>query len=225
MFVKICGIKTPEVAAQCFEFGADMIGLVHYPPSPRHVDAEQIRAITKVVASFRRCGKFLTLVVVDPEPTEIMRLLDTCEGEIDCLQLHGKQQTSSLPDCGVNLIRVVRDEQTCQTLVQQNQGIPRKTKPGLPQYVFELSRGTLPGGNGKSWNWSNARSFCECFPTLIAGGVSSDNIGDVVREAAPFGVDLSSGVESSPGIKDINKLQRFFEILRELRHEQNHKNI
>ena len=219
MFVKICGIKTPDFAAQCFELGADMIGLVHYPPSPRHVDTEQIRAITKVVTPFRHNGKFVTLVVVDPEPAEMMRLLDACEHEIDCLQLHGKQQTISLPNCHINLIRVVRDEQTCQTLLQQNQGIQQKAKPHLPQFVFELSRGTLPGGNGKTWDWSMARSFCKRFPTLIAGGVSLDNIGDVIREAAPFGVDLSSGVESSPGIKNMNKLQHFFEILRELQHE------
>jgi len=225
MFIKICGIKTPEVAAQCFELGADMIGLVHYPPSPRHVDAEQIRVITKVIAPFRRCGKFITLVVVDPEPAEVMRLLDACEHEIDCVQLHGQQQTISLPDCNMNLIRVVRNKQMCQTLLRQNQDIPQKTKSNLPQYVFELSRGTLPGGNGKIWDWLTARSFCKRFPTLIAGGVSADNLGDVIHEAAPFGVDLSSGVESSPGIKDINKLQRFFEILRELRHEQNHENL
>ena len=225
MFVKICGIKTPDIAAQCFELGADMIGLVHYPPSPRHVNAEQIRAITKVVASFRRCGKFITLVVVDPESAEVIRLLDTCEYEIDCLQMHGQQQTIFLPNCGINLIHVVRDKQTCQSLLRQNQNIPQKTISNLPQYVFELSRGTLPGGNGKSWDWSAARSFCEHFSTLIAGGVSADNIGNIIREAAPFGVDLSSGVESSPGVKDINKLQRFFEILREIRHEQNHENI
>ena len=202
-----------------------MIGLVHYPPSPRHVGAEQIRAITNAVTPFRHNGKFVTLVAVDPKPAEMIRLLDACESEIDCLQLHGKLQTISLPDCGINLIHVVRDEQTCQTLLRQNQDFPQQEKSNLPQYVFELSRGALPGGNGKSWNWSTARSFCERFPTLIAGGVSSDNIGDIMREAAPFGVDLSSGVESSPGVKDINKLQRFFEILRELRHEQNHKNL
>ena len=223
MFVKICGIKTPDIAAQCFELGADMIGLVHYPASPRHVNSEQIRAITKTVVPFRRQGKLITLVVVDIEPAEILRLLEACDNEIDCLQLHGKQQEILLTNHDLHVIRVVRNRETCRQLVQQYSNSERNIKPDLPQYVLELSQGILPGGNGKNWDWSAARLFCRRFPTLIAGGVSQDNIGEIVREAEPFGVDLSSSVESSPGVKDMDKIQRFFEMTE--KHEQNRKNF
>jgi Phosphoribosylanthranilate isomerase len=217
MFVKICGITTPDIAAQCFELGADMIGLVYYRPSPRHVDTEQIREIVRAVAPFRHRGKLVTLVVMDSESPEVMRLLDEHANEIDCLQLHGGQQSFSSTNHNIHLIRVVRDEQKCWQLVQRHENVERNVKPDLPQYILELSHGALPGGNGKSWNWSNARSFCERFSALIAGGVSADNIGEIICESSPFGVDLSSGVESSPGGKDINKLKHFFETLGEIR--------
>jgi phosphoribosylanthranilate isomerase len=79
-----------------------------------------------------------------------------------------------------------------------------------------MSTGLLPGGNGAAWDWSMARPFCERFPTFIAGGITPENIADVIRFANPYGIDVSSGVESSPGVKDMDKVKRLIENVRTL---------
>jgi phosphoribosylanthranilate isomerase len=72
----------------------------------------------------------------------------------------------------------------------------------------------LPGGNGAAWDWSAARPFCERYPTFIAGGVTPKNVVDVIQSANPFGIDVSSGVESSLGVKDMDKVKRLIEQVR-----------
>lgn len=69
----------------------------------------------------------------------------------------------------------------------------------------------MPGGNGAAWEWSVTKPFCERFPTFIAGGITPENVAEVVRLAHPYGIDVSSGVESAPGVKDIDKVRRLIE--------------
>ena len=66
----------------------------------------------------------------------------------------------------------------------------------------------MPGGNGAAWDWSLAKPFCELLPTLIAGGITPENVAEIIRQINPCGIDVSSGVESSPGVKDIDKVKR-----------------
>jgi len=80
-----------------------------------------------------------------------------------------------------------------------------------PLYALEISSGPLPGGNGIAWDWSLARPFCERYPTLLAGGITPENVAEAIRLARPCGIDVSSGVESSPGVKDIDKVKRLIE--------------
>ena len=69
----------------------------------------------------------------------------------------------------------------------------------------------MPGGNGAAWDWSLAKPFCELFPTLIAGGITPENVSEVIRQVSPCGIDISSGVESSPGVKDMDKVRQLIE--------------
>jgi phosphoribosylanthranilate isomerase len=75
-------------------------------------------------------------------------------------------------------------------------------------YLLEMSQGFLPGGNGMGWDWSEAREFCKRFPTFLAGGITPDNVLDAMTQAEPYGIDVSSGVEISPGVKDFDKVQQ-----------------
>jgi phosphoribosylanthranilate isomerase len=202
MKIKICGITTPEAAQRCFELGADMIGLIYYPPSPRHVDVAQIRAILDAAEPFRQTGRQTVLVVVDSLPDEI-------DSRFDFVQLHGTlpniEQVQHLP---CRLISVVKDFATFNELLLQNKSDFKQENPDVPQFVLEMSHGILPGGNGAAWDWSMAKPFCERYQTLLAGGITPDNVLDAIEQATPFGIDISSGVESAPGVKDFDKIKR-----------------
>jgi len=231
-FVKVCGIPTPETAIACFEAGASMIGLVHYPPSPRHVDVAQIREILDAIEPFLlHASRDVVLVAVDQLPKEI-------DSRINYLQVYGNippdaLQRDDLPPCG---ILVIKDKEmiahlcnTCATnpraagqsltslffgSAPKIEGCSSKcshSPPAPSYYCLEISQGTLPGGNGIAWDWSLAKPFCERFPTLIAGGVTPENVADVILLAHPIGIDVSSGVESSPGVKDMEKVRQLTE--------------
>jgi len=192
MIIKICGITSPETAVACFEAGADMIGLVHCKQSPRHVFETQIHDILDAVKPFRRRGCKTVLVVVGHLPSVHLRF--------DYIQPYGDVWLDIPPS---RLIRVVRDMESSLPL------------DNAPLYALEISSGPQPGGNGIAWDWSLAQPFCKRYPrTLLAGGISPDNVAEAIRLANPYGIDVSSGVESSPGIKDIDKVRRLIENIR-----------
>ncbi|MDR2641530.1 MAG: phosphoribosylanthranilate isomerase [Planctomycetaceae bacterium] len=193
MYIKICGITTPEMARRCFEFGADMIGLIYYPPSPRHVEVSKIREILDAVEPFRQKKRQTVLVVVDSLPDEI-------DSRIDFVQLHG----SVSGEFSAKRIQVVKDSQTRDRLLSES--ATKILNDSL--YLLEMSRGFLPGGNGVCWNWLEAMEFCKQFPTFLAGGITPDNVLEAITQAEPYGIDVSSGVEISPGVKDFNKVQQ-----------------
>ena len=199
MHVKICGITTPETAIACLEAGADMIGLVYYPPSPRHVDTAKIRKILDAVEPLPE-SRLIALVVVDQLPNEI-------DPRIRVLQPYGNIRPEELQRNDIPPIRihVVKDYETFTQLLES------PWRKDIFFHCLEMSKGLLPGGNGAAWDWSVAKPFCEHCPTFIAGGITPENVADVIRLANPYGIDVSSGVESSPGVKDMDKVKRLIE--------------
>ena len=255
MIIKICGITSPETAVACFELGADMIGLVHFAPSQRHLDLPALADITYAVAPLRsvNCaggtsGKKIVLLVVDKNVEKIMRILDVCDHQFDYVQFYGCETEAASLENHVPVLRPVRDEATCARLLEDwrleaidcredTLGLlskasslkPKVLPKVLPEarYVVELAPGLYPGGNGLSWDWSNAAPFCRKFPTLLAGGITPDNVAEAIRLAQPLGIDVSSGVESAPGIKDIDKVKRLIDnthkaIINGDQHHENH---
>lgn len=199
MLIKICGITAPEIAIDCFETGADMIGLVHYPASPRHVDAAKIRKILDAAKPYRDKGRKVVLVVVDSLPEELL-------SRFDYVQCYG-----SVPqNISCKTITVVTDRKQYDELMSE----PNNDEQQDLLFTLEMSRGILPGGNGTAWNWCEARPFCKRYPTLLAGGVTPENVIDAIQEAQPYGIDVSSGVESVRGIKDVNKVRHLIKTVR-----------
>jgi len=204
MLIKICGITSPETAIVCLEAGADMIGLVYYPPSPRHVDAAQMHEILDAVQGYDglKYNSRSVLVVVDqlPDAESVLRFT--------LLQPYGKVRH----DVSIPQMRVVKDFGMFTRLLESP--LPESPVSAEDYYVLEMSTGLLPGGNGAAWDWSAAKPFCERYPTLIAGGITPENVAEVIRQASPLGIDISSGVESAPGVKDKDKVKRLMENVR-----------
>ena len=170
-----------------------MIGLVYYLPSPRHVGVAKMYEILNTVEPFQQSGRKTVLVVVDQLPDA------SIVSRFDFVQAYGIKPFG-IP--AVRQICVVKDNSTFFDAVE------------FPLYTLEITEGKLPGGNGIPWDWSVAKTFCERYPTLIAGGITTENVADVIRQAHPFGIDVSSGVESSPGVKDMDKVKRLIENAR-----------
>ncbi|MDR3111247.1 MAG: phosphoribosylanthranilate isomerase [Planctomycetaceae bacterium] len=197
MLVKICGITTPDAARCCLDAGADMIGFVYYPSSPRHIAAPLISKILDSVEQYRKSGRKTVLVIVDKIPDQV-------DPRIDYVQLHGDYK----PNVSQQTITVIKDQQTIQN--------PNPATDPNKLYLLEISKGALPGGNGKKWDWSIAKQFCKKYKTILAGGITSENVQTAIVQANPYGIDVSSGVEKSPGIKDGKKVEQLIKQVRML---------
>lgn len=196
--VKICGLTDPDNALACAQAGADIIGLVFYPKSPRHVTHPQARAVVEALPKHVPAwGVFVN------EPLEtILETVNACG--LKGVQLHGREPPeliSALKGHHLTVIKAVFASRT----------------PGLdtidPMYahadyiLVECGMGQLPGGNAKTWEYGLARKKAPHHSVFLAGGLSCDNIESAILAAVPAGVDLSSGVESAPGVKDILKVK------------------
>lgn len=196
--IKICGLTCVDEAVGCVECGADAIGLMFFPKSPRHISDEQALEISTAVS-----GKAKTVgVFVNAVYDEIMRKVDTCR--LSMVQLHGQEP----PD----LVRRLSEMRIPVVKALFVDGTPSLSEAGhypASAFLVECGKGALPGGNALTWNWRSAKDFGLAHPLILAGGLSSENIFEAVSDALPLAVDVSSGVEQSPGRKDLQKVSAF----------------
>ena len=203
LFVKICGITSPEDGAAAADAGADAVGFVFWPGSPRCVDARRARSIGACLpASVARVGVF-----VDASREELTRTAD--EAGLDLLQLHGDEAPDAfvdLPRRAWKALRVGADFAPQAALRYAHRAA------GLLLDGWAAER---PGGTGRSFDWARVQPLRAQLRFLIlAGGLKPDNVARAVALAAPDGVDVSSGVESVPGRKDHARLRAFVEAAR-----------
>lgn len=195
-FVKICGITSRNGAALAAASLADAIGLMFYEPSPRNVSlgsAENIAAA--VPASIQKVGVF-----VNAGPEFVREAIDRCG--LDVVQFHGDESPEYCAQFAVKVWKAfrIRNEESLNALQ------PYETDAWLlDSYV----KGQ-PGGTGEKFNWDLAVAAKELGrPILLAGGLTPANVADAVRRVRPFGLDVSSGVESAPGRKEPDKVHDF----------------
>jgi phosphoribosylanthranilate isomerase len=196
--VKICGLTRVDEAVACARAGADAIGLVFYPPSPRHVSVATAREITDALpASVARVGVFVD--------AEVDTVLETARAAgLTAAQLHGREtpaMVARLKAAGLTVIKAL--------FAAKTPGLELAPTYGADAVLLEQGAGPLPGGNAETWDYGLARRLALGPPLILAGGLDPDNVAAAVAKAKPDAVDLSSGVESAPGRKEIPRVERF----------------
>jgi phosphoribosylanthranilate isomerase len=202
MVVKVCGLTRLDQALACARAGADAIGLVFYPPSPRHVGGDQARAICRILPkTVARVGVF-----VDAGLEVILNKVRLCG--LTAVQLHGNEapaMVEALLGHGLAVIKAVFAARP--PLIAEAAAF----RPSA--FLVECGRGRLPGGNAQQWDWAGAAAMAR--PFLLAGGLNPGNVADAIAAACPDGVDVSSGVEIAPGDKDIAAVKAFVHNVRQ----------
>jgi phosphoribosylanthranilate isomerase len=199
--VKICGITNALDGTIAAEAGADLLGFIFYPPSPRSVTPEVAR---RVVAEARRASPDVRAVgvFVDEDPQTMRHIAARCD--LDVVQLHGREPpevVEMLFEDGLDVFKAFRVRDTAFLAAMERY---RPTAYLLDAYVPNR-----PGGTGQTFDWALALTAQSRGPILLAGGLTPDNVSQAVRTVRPWGVDTASGVESTPGKKDHRKVQRF----------------
>jgi len=190
MFVKICGLTTPEGVAAALDAGADAIGFV-FAPSVRRVTP----AAAAALAAPARGRALCVAVTLHPTPDEVEGILDVFAP--DLLQTDLADAETLSPRARARLLPVLREGGM--------QPVP------LPARV--LYEGAVSGA-GRTADWTRAHAVARRTEALLAGGLSPDNVGEAIRTVRPWGVDVSSGVESSPGVKSPTKISSFMAAAR-----------
>ena len=207
--VKICGITDVAHVEAVAEAGADLIGVV-FAPSPRQLTPEKAKTIA---AAAQKQGLPAVGVFVNAPAAEVNRLADECK--LDWVQLSGDEDTDCCRQLHYPLIKAIHiapdwDE---QRLLEHLEGYQSKLRHHPPIYHLDTHVEDKYGGTGQSFSWNIARRAAERYPVIIAGGLDPENVGAVVAELKPWGVDVSSGVESG-GTKDIKKIEAFIAAVR-----------
>ena len=201
--VKVCGITSITDAALAVEAGADALGFIHYPASKRHITIDTIASICATVPPFVS----LVALVVDPDKSLIEDI--SRQTPIHCFQFHGNESPEFLAQMTmpyykkISLDRLSFDQ--AATNYPQAQALLADTPTAL---------GAVPGGTGTSFDWSRTKRTNNT-PLILAGGLGPDNIVQAILQTHPYAVDVNSGVEQAPGIKDKEKL---IQLINNMRH-------
>jgi phosphoribosylanthranilate isomerase len=202
--IKICGLKTLTDALAAIDAGADYLGFNFYPKSLRFIGVETCAAITSVLKKehpeIKLVGVFVNLPV-----NEIKDILKTCS--LDLAQLHGDETPEMMSELDGKAFKAFRG------IPQSLNGFARNDAPML---LVDAVVKDAYGGTGVTADWSAAAELARRYPLLLAGGLTPENVTEAVRQVRPWGVDVASGVESTPGEKDAGKMFAFVKVLRRL---------
>lgn len=201
--VKICGITCAEQGRAIAQMGATALGFICVARSPRFVTAEQIRAIgANLPDSVEKVGVF-----VNARPTDLVQWVETAG--LTALQLHGdespqycQQVRQLLP--AIKLFKAFRVKQP--TVLAQTVTYAAE----VDGFLLDAYHPTHLGGTGKTLDWQALQRFRPALPWFLAGGLNPDNVREAIALTQPNGIDLSSGVEQAPGIKDLRKVEQLF---------------
>jgi phosphoribosylanthranilate isomerase len=204
MRVKICGITTLDDALAAVEAGADMLGFNFYPPSPRGIEPAVCAAM---VAALRARGAPATMVgvFVNMPPDRVAAIMDECG--LDLAQLSGDEPPSDLVMLGERAFKGIRPGNAAEALSIAVRYVLRRAPPVL---LVDASAGAGQfGGTGQVGDWDAVAAVAAAHPILLAGGLRPENVAVAIAAVQPWGVDVASGVESSPGRKDAAKMRDF----------------
>jgi phosphoribosylanthranilate isomerase len=209
MRVKICGLTTAETMAAALDAGADLVGLVFFERSPRHVTLVQARDL----AEHARGRAEIVALVVDADDATLHAI--NMAVAPDLLQVHGKETPERVATiktlCGKPVMKAISVETADDAAAALTfQGIA-----DLILFDAKAPKGArLPGGNGVAFDWRALDAVKSQVPWMLSGGLTPDNVSLAIRLTGATAVDVSSGVESTPGVKDIGKIRQFIHAAR-----------
>lgn len=202
-YVKICGLTNLRDAEVAADAGADLLGFIFAPSSPRYVEPPTAR---EVVAALRPTGVRFVGVFVD-EPLE-RALAIGAEVGLDLAQLHGNEPVEYVRQFGRAAFKALRPRGADEARLLAASYAPA-LQGSCPAVMIDAYHPRKHGGTGQRADWLIAAEMARQFPLLLAGGLDADNVAEAVRAVRPWGVDVSSGVERSPGQKDPFKIEQF----------------
>ncbi|TNC16402.1 phosphoribosylanthranilate isomerase [Methylobacterium terricola] len=202
--VKICGLSTPETLEAAIAAGADQIGLVHFPKSPRHVDL----ALGAALSRQARGRTERVVLLVDPDDALVDAVIEALDP--DWLQLHGRESPERVAALRTRIGRPVMKALGIATADDLARAAGYATSSDRLLYDAKPAPGAvLPGGNGHAFDWSLLAGAGRDDPFMLSGGLTSETVAEAVAITAAQAVDVSSGVESAPGVKDPDRIAAF----------------
>ena len=208
--IKICGLTSEAAIDAAAKAGASHIGLVHYEPSPRHVSLEQAAGLRMRTPP----GLKIVLLLVNADPELTQKAIERVRPDV--VQFHGSETPEWL--------QIVREQMKVEVWkalgVKSREILLRSDRfvGAADRLLFDAPAQALPGGTGTRFDWSLLREFDHRLPWGIAGGLTPDNVAEALLETGAKLVDTSSGVESAPGVKDVDKIAAFCKAVRDYAH-------
>jgi phosphoribosylanthranilate isomerase len=200
MRVKVCGITRREDAILAVSLGATALGFVFWPRSPRAVAPGTVREITNGLPPFvSRVGVF-----VNESPSRIAAV--AADAGLTCVQLHGDEDASEYLDLPLPLVKALPVVEAFNLSAVED--LPARVAP-----LLDAHDPARRGGTGQVIDWTIAAAAARVRPLILSGGLNADNVRSAVASVHPYAVDVSSGVEAAPGIKDETRLRAFFAAL------------
>jgi phosphoribosylanthranilate isomerase len=212
--VKICGLSETEHVTAAVEAGADFIGFV-FAESRRRVIPEKVRTLIRKIAD-RRIRPETVGVFVNSPAGDVNEIAEFCH--LDRVQLSGDETWQYCGQINRPIIKVMHitpDTSTGRILAAIKDG-NRILKHRIPVYLLDSQLGNQYGGTGLTFDWRVAKEIVSQFPVIMAGGLTPDNVAEAIRETRPWGVDVSSGVETE-GKKDPAKIKSFIQAVRQIK--------
>ena len=206
--VKICGITGIEDAHLAIDCGADMLGFNFYPRSPRFIAPDVCLRLVSGLGE-RRKKATMVGVFVNMPPQKVREVLEYCR--LDLAQLSGDEPSRELDLFGELAFKAVRPR-SAEELGHVLATYPIRSK--APQFLIDASKAGFYGGTGEQANWQVAALLSSQKHILLAGGLDPDNVAQAIMQVNPWGVDVASGVERSPGKKDPDRLQAFIQAVK-----------
>lgn len=201
--IKICGISTPDILSATLDAGADMVGFVHFARSPRHVDIDQIGELI----SLSRGVAQSVVLLVNPDNSLVAEIASL---DPDYIQLHGPEAPNRVEtirsDSGVSIMKAIgigspEDVASVEAYDAVADQILLDAKP--PKGA------KIPGGLGVTFDWELLKTLDSDLEFILSGGLDPKNVAEAVKMIRPYGLDVSSGVESTPGVKDPALIRAF----------------
>jgi len=197
--VKVCGITRAEDARLAAGLGAAALGFIFYPPSLRYIAPDQARAVADAVGGhIRKVGVFVNLPL-----EEVNTIVD--EAGLDLVQLSGNEPPEYCRDIAVPVIKTFHVETSFDPAVTHSYD--------LNAILLDTRQAGSYGGTGRAFEWSLVNRDAFNSPLILSGGLTPENVLDGIEIVRPDAVDVNSGVEASPGVKDRAKLERLFDTL------------